>query len=96
MDIILQFNSTILLIFSKSKKIGGLVINEKLNSERDHKPNEELVRWEQKMKKDIEYRTFWDRGDLDLEEYLKQGKKYNEFSDVKRSTKTKRDFKKLS
>ena len=46
------------------------------------------------MKKDIEYRTFRDRGDLDFEEYLKEGKKYNEFSDVKSSTKTKRDLKK--
>ena len=50
MDVILQFNSTIFLIFSKSKKFGCLVINEKLNSECDYKPNEELVRWEQKMK----------------------------------------------
>ena len=52
----------------------GWVINEKLNSECDYKLNEEVVRWEQKMKKDIEYRTFRDRGDLDFEEYLKEGK----------------------
>ena len=45
-----------------------------------------------KDKKYIEYKAFRDRGDLDLEEYLKEGKKYNEFSDVKSSTKTKRDF----
>ena len=40
-----------------------------------------------KNEKHIEYRTFRDRGDLDLEEYLKEGEKYNEFSDVKSSTK---------
>ena len=48
-----------------------------------------------KDKKYIEYRAFRDRGDLDLEEYLKEGEKYNEFSYVKSSTKTKR-LKKLS
>ena len=65
------------VVLSRVKELNNLVLNEKLDMHRDYKAKEELVRWEQDMKCNIEKITFKDRGIKDYEQYLAEEEEYN-------------------
>ena len=48
------------VVLSRVKTLNGLILNEKLDEDRSYEANRELVRWEERMKKHTECKTFRD------------------------------------
>ena len=65
------------VVLSRVKQLINLILNQKLDIHRDYKAKPELVKWELDMKKNIEARTFKDRGKKDYEKYLREEEIYN-------------------
>ena len=65
------------VVLSRVKQLINLILNQKLDIHRDYKAKPELVKWELDMKKNIEARTFKDRGIKDYEKYLREEEIYN-------------------
>ena len=58
------------VVLSRVKTLKSLIFNEKLNEDRDYPANNDLIRWEQRMKDTIERQTFHGRGEIDYNRYL--------------------------
>ena len=67
----------IYVVLLRVKRLNSLVLNEKLDEYRSYQANDELVRWEMKMKDVIEKKTFKDRSKADFDRYLLEEEKYN-------------------
>ena len=65
------------VVLSRVRTLNNLVLNEKLYENRKYNANNELVRWETRIKETIEKKTFKDRGRSDYNKYLKEENKYN-------------------
>ena len=65
------------VVLSRVKALRSLVLNEKLDENRNYRANEELVKWERAMKELIEKKTFRDRSAADFEAYEAEELKYN-------------------
>jgi len=66
------------VVLSRVKTLKGLILNQKLDEDRSYEANRELVRWEERMKKKTEFKTFRDRGNVDVKRYLDEEEKYNQ------------------
>ena len=65
------------VVLSRVKALKSLVLNEKLDENRNYRANEELVKWERTMKELIEKKTFRDRSAADYDAYKAEELKYN-------------------
>ena len=64
------------VVLSRVRTLNNLVLNEKLYENRKYNANNELVRWETRIKETIEKKTFKDRGRSDYNKYLNEENKY--------------------
>ena len=62
------------VVLSRVRKMVGLVLNTKLDPNKNYRPTQELTRWEQDIKDKVEKPIFEQRGNLD--EYLEDEKLY--------------------
>ena len=58
------------VVLSRVKTLKSLIFNEKLNEDREYPANNDLIRWEQRIKDTIERQTFRGRGEGDYNRYL--------------------------
>ena len=65
------------VVLSRVTTLKGLILNEKLDEDRNYEANQELCRWEADIKKRCETATFRSRGEEDLQKYLEEELKYN-------------------
>ena len=65
------------VVLSRVRKLDNLVLNVKLDPNRDYSARDELVRWERYIKDNIESETFGIRGPLAYGQYKKEEDKYN-------------------
>ena len=64
------------VVLSRVKTLNSLILNVKLDQNRDYSANIELLRWEKNMKEDLEAKTFKMRGTLSYEKYNREEEQY--------------------
>ena len=67
----------IYVVLSRVRELKYLVLNEKLDENRDYESKNDLIKWENHIRKTLEKKTFHSRGDIDYKKYLQEEKKYN-------------------
>ena len=72
-----QCRHWVYVVLSRVREKNSLILNQKLDIHRDYKAKEQLIRWENDMKLNIEANTFRDRGMRDYEQYLAEEATYN-------------------
>ena len=69
--------SWVYVVLARVRQLKSLVLNVKLDPNRDYSARDELVRWERYIKNNIESETFRMRGPLAYEKYKEEEQKYN-------------------
>ena len=65
------------VVLSRVRQLNNLVLNVRLDPNRDYSAREELVRWERYIKNNVESETFKMQGPLAYEQYKKEEEQYN-------------------
>ena len=65
------------VVLSRVMELSCLILNELLDIHRNYEPKQELIKWENHIKKTIEKKTFQARGKSDYDKYIQEEIDYN-------------------